>query len=306
MNGILLVDKPEGMTSNDVVQMVKRLVKPRKVGHSGTLDPAASGLITIAIGAATRALEFLDESRKTYTMTIRLGEETDTCDREGAILSQTDPSLIELEHIEETLGRYRGRITQIPPHFSAIKHCGVPLYKLARKGIFPDLTDRSVEIFSLELLSWLVPLLSLSMVCSKGTYARAVARDLGRDLGVGGRLQSLRRVRSGPLHIEQALPMHEISSQGKEVVTNHLMPLIHVLTHIPTLHVTQEEVERLVHGNSLLLVSQEEEACGITGDCPHHFLKAVSANGDFLIFLEMEAQENVVRVKPRKVLDLRE
>ena len=198
MHGILLVDKPEGITSNGLVQLVKRLVRPSKVGHSGTLDSAASGLMVLLLGAGTRALEYLDESRKTYLMQVLLGEETDTGDREGNVIRTGDSSSITRENIEQALLSQRGVIDQVPPHFSALKKQGVRLYKLARKGVFPELAPRKVEIFSLELLKWDPPFLDLEMVCSKGTYARALARDLGQELDVGARLEKLRRNHQRP------------------------------------------------------------------------------------------------------------
>jgi len=304
MNGILLVDKPEGITSNGVVQIIKRLVRPSKVGHSGTLDPAASGLITIAVGAATRALEFLDESKKTYVLNIKLGEETDTCDREGTVLSQADPSAIDSERIEDILGRFRGIVRQIPPHFSAIKLRGVPLYKLARKGLFPKLQERTVEIYSLEILSWAVPILSIRMVCSRGTYARSLARDVGRDLGVGGRLQSLRRITSGPFCIEQALPLDELVRRGADSVSDHLIALIDVLQHVPSLHLSQDDMNRLGQGICLVFALEKALEYGIEDCGSAHIFKTVSPNGDVLIFVQGEEREGAVRLQPRKVLRL--
>ena len=147
----------------------------------------------LLLGAGTRAVEYLDEGRKTYLMQVLMGEETDTGDREGNVIRTGDPSGITEEQIQQALHIRRGVIDQVPPHFSALKQEGVRLYKLARKGVFPELAARKVEIFSLELLKWNPPFLDLEMVCSKGTYARALARDLGQDLDVGARLENLRR-----------------------------------------------------------------------------------------------------------------
>ncbi len=159
------------MTSNDVVRIVKRCVRPSKVGHSGTLDPAATGLMVVLIGAATRTLDYLDESRKYYNLVVLLGEETDSGDREGNVISSCDTSALDLPHIEGVVERYVGVMDQVPPHFSAIKKRGVPMYKLARKGIFPELAARKIEIFSLTVVKWEPPFLELELICSKGAYA---------------------------------------------------------------------------------------------------------------------------------------
>jgi len=288
MHGILLIDKPEGITANDVVQAVKRLVKPAKVGHTGTLDPAASGLMAVLIGAATRVLDYLDEHRKHYAMVVRLGEETDSGDRDGTVIRGADPSGITLQDIEEVLQRYRGVIDQVPPHFSALKRDGVPLYKLARKGVFPELQPRKVEIFSLIPESWTPPLLELSMVCSKGTYARAVARDLGRDLRVGGRLESLRRISSGPFQIDQAIALDRIAQGGRELISQRLISLAQSLTHIPTLRVLAAEARKLMRGSQVVVPRSRMLTEGAEAEHPARMYKIVSGNDGLLILVRPE------------------
>ena len=251
MHGLLLTDKPEGMTSTDVVRIVKRHVKPAKVGHTGTLDPAASGLLVVMIGAATRALDYLDEFKKRYALKVKLGEETDTHDREGEVMSVADPSGVTLDRIEEVLTHYRGVIEQVPPHFSAVKKNGVPLYKLARKGVKVDAPPRKIEIFSLTVTGWESPFLDLDLLCSKGSYARSLARDIGRDLEVGARLETLRRTESGSFHVSDALSMDELSSGGAEIIAARLMDISTALDHIATIRTMADETRKLMRGDQV-------------------------------------------------------
>jgi tRNA pseudouridine55 synthase len=303
MHGILLVDKPEGMTSSDVVGVVKRRVKPAKVGHSGTLDPAATGLLVVLIGAGTRTLDYLDENRKSYWMLLKLGEETDTDDRDGKVIHTADASALTIPRIEEALGSYRGVIDQVPPRYSAIKREGEPLYRLARKGVFPELAPRKVEIFSLILKGWQPPFLELEMVSSKGTYARALARDLGRDLGVGGRLEALRRTGSGRFKIEDAAPLAEISEGGAPVITSRLISLADALTHIPDLRVASPEATRLMRGGTIVLAASRLLSPACPRDHVPRLLKIVSASGDLLMLVRPEPSGTEIAIRPVRVFN---
>ena len=297
MHGILLVDKPEGLTSADVVRVVKRHVKPLKVGHSGTLDPAASGLVLVLIGAATRCLDYLDETPKKYSMTTLLGEETDSCDREGTVISSSDPSEITLDLIQEAMKSYVGVIDQSPPHFSAIKKDGVPLYKLARKGVYPDIPSRKVEIFSLDLAHWNCPYLEMEMSCSKGTYARSVARDLGRDLKVGGRLALLRRTGCGPFDVRQAVAVSEIKENGRDTIERNLISLRQALSHIPTIELLQPEFNRLSQGLGIFLPNSR------TAKKISNLFKVVSPSEETLILVRPEQNGSTMNFRPVKVLN---
>ncbi len=303
MHGILLLDKPEGITSNDVVRIVKRIVRPAKVGHTGTLDPAASGLIVILIGSGTRTLDYLDERRKSYTLTVRLGEESDTCDREGTVIRSEDPTGIEASQILKVLEHYRGVIDQVPPHYSAIKKEGTPLYKLARKGVFPSLEPRKVEIFSLSMICWNPPFLDLDLVCSKGTYARSLARDIGRDLGVGGRLDSLRRTAGGPFNVEDALTIEEIEFGGKDIITEHLIDLARALSHIPDLQVSAQELRRLMRGNPLAIPRSRLPRSESSGNGQERLLKIASGNGTIVILVRPEPKGTEISIRPIKVFN---
>lgn len=303
MHGILLIDKPEGLTANDVVRAVKKRVRPDKVGHTGTLDPAATGLMVVLIGAATRVLEYLDENRKHYSMVVRLGEETDSGDRDGEVIRRTDPSGVTLQGIEEVLENYRGVIDQVPPHFSALKRDGVPLYKLARKGVFPALAPRKVEIFSLVPKIWKPPLLELAMVCSKGTYARAVARDIGRDLDVGGRLESLRRTCSGPFMVEDAINLEDVALGGRELVAQHLIGLAQSLTHIPTLTVLAAEARKLMRGSQVVVPRSRMLVAGENAEHPARLFKIVSGNDGLIIIVRPEPRGSDICIRTVKVFN---
>lgn len=303
MHGILLVDKPEGITSNRLVGAVKKLVRPAKVGHSGTLDPAASGLMVVLIGQGTRTLDYLDESRKEYRLTVRLGEETDTDDREGKVIRTGDPSGIAAAQIEEALESYRGVLDQVPPRYSALKRNGVPLYKLARQGIEIDVPARKVEVFSLILKKWAPPLLNLEMICSKGTYARSIARDLGRDLDVGGRLESLRRTAGGPFKVEDALPLDDITFGGREVIEENLIALPEALAHIPELSVFPLEVRRLMRGTSVNVPRSRLAVLKPAADRQPRLFKIVTGDGDLVILVRPQPKGADISLLPVRVFN---
>jgi tRNA pseudouridine55 synthase len=304
MHGILLVDKPEGMTSNDVVRILKRLIKPAKVGHTGTLDPAASGLMVMLIGAGTRVLDYLNESPKSYALRVYLGEETDTHDAEGAVVRSCDSSKIQFNDVEEVLKRYRGLIHQVPPHFSAIKREGVPLYKLARKGIFPDLSPRKVEICSLTITRWEAPFLDLDMICSRGTYARAVARDIGRDLGVGGRIDKLRRNACGQFHITDAVTLDEIVKEGPESVGLRLIKLASALSHIPDVQASPSEMVKLMRGVPVCVAQSRLHHTGSAGPTTQQLFKVAANTGDLLILTRPVQRATEVALHPIKVFNM--
>ena len=227
MDGILIVDKPVGMTSHDVVDRVRRITGVKKVGHGGTLDPLASGVLPILIGKATKMSDKVIGSEKEYLATIKFGENTDTDDAEGEVISKRDvPEKNNIE-IEDILKKFQGTIEQVPPKYSAIKYKGRPLYKLARKGIEVEMPPRQVQISNISIISWSCPLLTLKINCSKGTYIRALARDIGEVIGCGGHVTELRRMACGDFKIEDAKKLNEISNEISTLQT--LIPMI--VTH---------------------------------------------------------------------------
>ncbi len=209
MTGILLVDKPENWTSHDVVARLRGVTGEKRIGHSGTLDPMATGLLVVFLGRATRAVQFAEADEKTYIAGLRLGVTTDTQDSTGSVLSRSAaiPDRAEVEAVTE---RFRGEIEQIPPMYSAVKKDGKKLYELARKGVEVERKPRRVTISGLEILSGGGDEYTLRVRCSKGTYIRTLCHDIGQTLGCGGCMSALRRTRAGAFSVEQAHPLSEL------------------------------------------------------------------------------------------------
>lgn len=205
MDGFFVIDKPVGLTSHDIVSFVRRILKTKKVGHTGTLDPFATGVLPVAVGRGAKAIQFLDESIKEYRAVMHLGISTDTQDCTGNILCEKESGHVSREQLLETLTGFTGRIIQTPPMYSAVKIGGIPLYKHARKGIEINRSARDIEIFSLTLDSFNLPFISFSVSCSRGTYIRTLANDIGDALGCGAHLNELRRTRSGPFRETAAM-----------------------------------------------------------------------------------------------------
>ncbi|MBW7956788.1 MAG: tRNA pseudouridine(55) synthase TruB [Deltaproteobacteria bacterium] len=203
-NGVLVIDKPQGWTSHDVVQHVKRKLKARKVGHLGTLDPIATGVLVLVLDSATKYAASLGAGSKEYLAACKLGEETDTYDSEGSVVRAPGVAGLTGEEIKKAIGGFRGRISQVPPMYSAIKSKGTPLYKLARKGVTVEREAREVTVHELEVTALDLPVLEFRAVCSGGTYVRSICHDLGERLGCGAHLQALRRTRSGAFRIDEA------------------------------------------------------------------------------------------------------
>jgi tRNA pseudouridine55 synthase len=211
--GFVIIDKPSGATSFSMVSLVRRLTGVRRVGHAGTLDPLASGVLPVAFGQATRLIEYLDDATKSYMATIRFGVETNTYDAEGAVTATYTTSGLTEEAVTHVLGEFEGEFSQVPPVFSAIKLKGRPLYRYAREGVVVAVEPRRVRVHSIKLIGFECgprPSVTLDIVCSKGTYIRSIAHDLGRALGVGGHLSSLRRTSSGGFSLADAAAPEEL------------------------------------------------------------------------------------------------
>ena len=250
--GVLNIDKPRGLTSHDVVARVRRLTGIRRVGHAGTLDPLATGVLLVCVGRATRIVEYLQQGQKVYETTVRLGQETDTYDAEGEIVSQKDAPDFSLEALEQALDAFRGDILQTPPMYSAIKKDGQPLYKLARAGKVVKRSPRPVHIEEIEILEWRHPDLSLRITCSPGVYIRSIAHDLGRALGVGGHVLNLRRIASGSWRVEDAVTLETLEAAGEDW-PRYLHGLRAALAMLPTLVLSRELAYRFALGQHIEL-----------------------------------------------------
>ncbi|MBI1869949.1 MAG: tRNA pseudouridine(55) synthase TruB [Chlamydiae bacterium] len=223
MDGILVVDKPGGMTSHDVVLLVRRKFQEKKVGHTGILDPMATGVLILVLGKETKRANILIDQDKEYQGILRLGMETSTQDREGKVLSTRDPSGLKPDRVIEVLHSFKGEIEQIPPMVSSRRYQGQRLYELARKGIEVERLPKSVWIHDLKI-DWIhLPFVSFRLTCSKGTYVRTLCHDVGNRLEVGGHLYALQRLKSGPFTMEQTVGWNELNQMSREDVRARLL-----------------------------------------------------------------------------------
>lgn len=251
-SGILVMDKPKGISSAKLVAVVKRALGAGKVGHTGTLDPFATGVVVCGINQGTRLSQFLIGGHKTYTATLCLGVQTDTQDVTGTVTATRVPGDIGPEAIEAAMCRFRGVIQQAPPIYSALKHQGVALYKLARKGTPVQKPPRRVEIFSLELLERAMPRLRIRVSCSAGTYIRTLASDIGAALGCGAHLETLCRIESAGFYLEQALGLEQLEIlSGKDAAWQTLISLDKVLSDIPRRVVDVALAGKIAHGQPM-------------------------------------------------------
>jgi tRNA pseudouridine55 synthase len=294
MDGIFNINKAANMTSHDVVARVRRLVQQKRVGHAGTLDPAATGVLPICLGQATRVAEYLSESGKAYRATIRFGCETDTYDADGRILREA-PVTLEEEDILAVLPTFLGPQLQVPPLYSAIKRGGQPLYKLARAGgeVAPP-PPRTVTIYSLEIVSYQKPDLVLDIDCSKGTYIRSLAFDLGRNLGPGAHLAGLIRTRSGPFTLGQSVHLEDLAQALADGSwENYLYAPDEALLDFDAAVVGERMEWRLRHGLDLIFPQPAQHNAG-------SLLRTYALDGRFLGILRWEEEHG--RWKPHKVL----
>ena len=247
---MLVVDKPSGMTSHDVVQRVRRSSHVRKIGHTGTLDPAATGVLVLLTGKATRLAQFLVNDEKEYRGHMILGVTTDTQDADGKTLEEKDPSGVTLPEIESAFAQFAGEIEQVPPMVSAVKHEGTPLYVLARKGVVVDREPRHVVVERLDVTGFECPRVDFEIVCSSGTYVRTIASDVGEVLGCGAHLGELSRTRVGAFGIEQATSLGEIE-RARGDLSAFGLPMLEILSRLPLLTVDEWEEESISTGGAI-------------------------------------------------------
>ncbi len=295
MDGILNIHKDTGMTSHDVVAKIRKLLKQKRVGHAGTLDPAASGVLPICIGQGTRVAEYLSESGKAYRAQIRFGVVTDTYDAEGTTLRTTDASKLTLERIEEVLPQFLGAQMQLPPLYSAIKIQGQPAYKRMRAGEEITLEARPVEIYRLQVVAWEAPVLTLDVECSKGTYIRSLAYDLGERVGYGAHLTGLVRTRSGPFTLTESISLAQLALAVEQgTVAECVFPADSALQQYPALYLDAESVERVLHGNAF---RYEEEPGMQPGS---ELARIYDSSGHFLAIATWNSEQQMWQ--PKKVL----
>jgi tRNA pseudouridine55 synthase len=252
MDGVLLIHKPAGCTSHDVCQRVKRKLKASKVGHTGTLDPMATGVLPLCINGATRLVQFLMFGEKEYAGRMRLGMETDTQDIEGAVLSTSGCAPPDRQSLEAACAAFRGSILQMPPMYSALKRDGVPLYRLARQGKTVEREARRVTVYELDVLDYEPPDVSFRVVCSHGTYMRTLCHDIGAMLGCGGVLSRLERVRTGGFHVRDALTYDALEMlSADDICRDHLIALSDALHGLPEVVVDATLAARLRNGLSI-------------------------------------------------------
>jgi tRNA pseudouridine55 synthase len=255
MHGVLVLDKPAGPTSFDVVRRVRALLKVKKAGHTGTLDPIATGVLPICLGDATKVAGLITEGDKGYDAVIRLGQETDTLDAAGKIVAEAPVPSLTAQAIEEALARFRGPLLQTPPMYSAIKIAGKRLYELARAGEEVAREARHVVVHELVLRDWSATEVTLSVFCSKGFFVRVLAQDLGRALGCGGHLKALRRTRSGPFSLAQAVPLDRLiaatgdrSASALGEIEQRLVSIGDALGELASVQVSAVDAARVAHG----------------------------------------------------------
>ena len=291
MDGIFNIHKPTGMTSHDVVARVRKLLKQRRVGHAGTLDPAASGVLPICVGQGTRVAEYLSESGKEYRATLIFGVETDTYDVEGKVTQSASTEGLELAILEQALTQFRGPLMQVPPRYSAIKIQGQAAYKRTRAGEELELAPRPIEISRLEIVAWASPALVLDVACSKGTYIRSLAYDLGRAVGCGAHLGGLIRTRSGPFSLENSITLDELASASEQgQAANYVQPADKALARYPALRLSEEEAARVKHGNAFTWPDAETEKS---------LARVYNADGDFIAIAEWDSHTE--KWQPKKV-----
>lgn len=281
MDGLLLVDKPAGLTSHDVVARVRRWSGERRIGHAGTLDPLATGLLLLLLGRATRLTPYLIGETKRYVAGIRLGTTTTTDDAEGDIVS-TAPVTLDEATIRATLLSFLGEQEQVPPAFSAIKQEGVPLYRKARRGEAVSAPPRKVTFYALELLAWTPPDALVDVTCSAGTYIRSLARDLGARLGCGGHIVTLRRLAAGRFGVEAALPLDQVEALAQTgALETALLSPVAALEHIPPFTLNEEQTRAVRHGMRLSLPHAPETP----------MLRALGPDGRWLALLVSAGEE---------------
>jgi tRNA pseudouridine55 synthase len=294
ISGALVVDKPVGMTSHDVVQAIRNGTGLRRAGHTGTLDPRASGVLVILVGPAVRLSEYVSASDKRYQAIIRLGGTTDTFDAEGKFTPTKDPVNVTEAEFEEALKTFVGEIEQVPPAHSAVKVGGRKAYEMARKGEEVELEPRKITVHHLEVLEWTPPEVVIDVHCSSGTYVRSLANDLGKKLGCGAYLVGLRRTKSGKFTLRDATPLRKLQEAfNAGNWYQYLIPAAEALADWPSVELNPDEVEGVRHGHRV----KAKEA-----DTVHQKVRGISTQGELVALMELTIQADGSKEwQPKKV-----
>ena len=288
ISGVLVVDKPVGMTSHDVVQVIRKGSNIRRAGHTGTLDPRASGVLVVLIGPAVRLSEYVAASDKRYQAVIQLGTTTDTYDADGKTTSSSTIQVSE-EQFNEELQKFVGEIEQVPPPYSAIKVQGRKAYEMARAGEEVELMPRIIHVYSLEVLEWAPPEVVIDISCSSGTYVRSLAHDLGAKLGCGATLTGLRRTKNGRFTLRDAVPLRKLNEAFADGTWyQFLIPAAEALTDWPTLELSVDQVDAIRHGHRIAAETKDiARVCG------------VSEQGELVALMDLD--EEKMEWQPKKV-----
>lgn len=294
INGFLNIDKPPGKTSANVVSLVRRWSGQRHIGHAGTLDPMATGVLPVCLGQATRLASFITESHKTYRAEIELGISTDTYDTEGSITGRSDPSSVTREQVEQLIPSFSGIILQQPPMYSALKHKGKRLYRLARAGIEVQRPERKVEVYRLQLIDWRPSCFAIEVECGRGTYIRSLAHDMGRALGCGAHLKGLTRTSCGPFDIADSLSLDQVEDSFRNGGLQDLLrPMDTVLQHLTAVTVSEADERSIGNGRAIALGNDRDES-----RC-----RSYSADGRLLAILRFLPEQGLWQ--PEKVFETR-
>lgn len=263
INGIVILDKAEGLSSNEALQEVKRIFNANKAGHTGSLDPLATGVLPLCLGEATKVSQFLLDSDKRYLAKIKLGARTDSGDKAGSVIESCTDFSVSKRDIEKALVNFRGEIEQLPPMHSALKVNGVPLYKMARKGLEIEREKRKVTIYEISLLSFADNIVELDVFCSKGTYIRTIADDLGQALGCGAHIVELRRTRAGVFGLEQSIEANALEAlkaeKGLEAIDKFLIPMDQAIAELPEVKLPSVTASHVKNGQAVIVRHLPEE-----------------------------------------------
>ena len=295
ISGVLVVDKPVGMTSHDVVQAVRNGTSLRRAGHTGTLDPRASGVLVILVGPAVRLSEYVSASDKRYQAIVRMGGKTDTFDADGKFTQDNQETVdVTEEQFEEALKTFVGEIEQTPPPYSAVKVKGRKAYEMARKGEEVELEPRKITVHHLEVLEWAPPEVVIDVHCSSGTYVRSLANDLGEKLGCGGYLVGLRRTKSGRFSLRDAVPLRKLQEAfDAGNWYQYLIPAAEALGDWPSIELSPDEVEGVRHGHRVQADADSKVGNKVRG---------VSTQGELVALMEcVEGDDGALAWQPKKV-----